>query len=91
MAGADGGKFNITTLARLPSRVQEGSPDYEKPGDANKDNVYEVTVQAKDGDGNIGMKAVKVTVTNVEEDGTVTLSQLQPSGWGRGDGQRYRP
>ena len=53
-------------------------PDYETPGDANKDNVYEVTVQAKDGVGNIGMKAVKVTVTNVEEVGTVTLSQLQP-------------
>ena len=35
-------------------------------------------MQAKDGVGNIGMKAVKVTVTNVEEGGTVTLSQLQP-------------
>ena len=35
-------------------------------------------MQAKDGVGNIGMKAVKVSVTNMEEDGTVTLSQLQP-------------
>ena len=54
------------------------SPDYEKPGDANKDNVYEVTVEATDAVGNTGTKDVKVTVTNVEEDGTVTMSQRQP-------------
>ena len=74
-AGADSGKFTITGWRVSSSWLQ---PDYETPGDANKDNVYEVTVQAKDGVGNIGMKAVKVTVTNVQELGTVTLSQLQP-------------
>ena len=73
-AGADSGKFTII----LGDLKFMASPDYEKPGDANKDNVYEVTVQAKDGVGNIGMKTVKVTVTNVEEAGTVTLTQLQP-------------
>ena len=73
-AGADSGKFTII----LGDLKFMASPDYEKPGDANKDNVYEVTVQAKDGVGNIGMKTVKVTVTNVEEAGTVTLAQLQP-------------
>ena len=41
------------------------APDYEKPGDANKDNVYEVTVEATDAVGNTGTKDVKVTVTNV--------------------------
>ena len=77
LAGADRGKFDPhpRMAAFSPSTLQ---PDYETPGDANKDNVYEVTVQAKDGVGNIGMKAVKVTVTNMEENGTVTLTQLQP-------------
>ena len=68
---------NSATWRTLTFKAPD-SPDYETPGDANKDNVYEVTVQAKDGVGNIGMETVKVTVTNVEEDGTVTLSHLQP-------------
>ena len=42
VAGADGDKFNITD-GRLRSRPK---PDYEKPTDANTDNVYEVTVEA---------------------------------------------
>ena len=74
LTGADRGKFNFDN----GELTFKAAPDYEKPGDADKDNVYEVTVQAKDGVGNIGMKTVKVTVTNVEEDGTVTLSHLQP-------------
>ena len=56
----------------------KAAPDYEKPGDADKDNVYEVTVEATDAVSNTGTKNVKITVTNVDEDGTVTMSQLQP-------------
>ena len=76
LTGADKGKFNFTVDGRLTFKAPP--PDYETPGDANEDNVYEVTVQAKDGVGNIGMKTVKVTVTNMDEVGTVTMSQLQP-------------
>ena len=53
-------------------------PDYEMPTDANTDNVYEVTVRAADADGNIGTMDVKVTVTNENEEGTVTLSKTRP-------------
>ena len=35
------------------------------PGDANGDNVYEVTVAATDGNGKRGTMDVKVTVENV--------------------------
>ena len=56
----------------------QGRARLREAGDANKDNVYEVTVEATDAVGNTGTKDVKVTVTNVEEDGTVTMSQLQP-------------
>ena len=77
LAGADRGKFALSDNGELTFKGP-ASPDFETPGDANKDNVYEVTVQAKDGVGNIGMKTVKVTVTNMEEGGTVTLTQLQP-------------
>ena len=73
--GADAGKFDISTNGDLMFKAQ---PDYEAPGDANGDNVYEVTVVATDDDGNRGAKAVKVTVTNEDEAGVVTLSRTQP-------------
>ena len=76
LAGADRGKFDFDiTNGDLGFKAE---PDYEKPGDANKDNVYEVTVEATDAVGNTGTKDVKVTVTNLDEDGTVTMSQRQP-------------
>ena len=74
MGGADGGKFTAVSGA-LKFKVK---PDYEMPTDANKDNVYEVTVQAADADGNTGMKMVKVTVLNANEPGTVTLDKVRP-------------
>ena len=52
-------------------------PDFEAPTDANRDNVYEVTVQASDTQ-LVGMRRVKVTVVNENEPGTVTLSTAQP-------------
>ena len=74
--GADSGKFNFDASGgELRFRDK---PDYEMPGDADKDNVYEVTITATDGVANIGTRDVKVTVTNGEEDGTVTLSQPRP-------------
>ena len=54
------------------------APNYEEPGDANRDNDYEVTVQATDSGANTGSLEVVVTVEDVKEDGTVTLSNLQP-------------
>ena len=74
VAGPDGGKFTATG-GELKFKAK---PDYENATDANTDNVYEVTVQATDGDGNRGMKSVKVTVENADEDGVVTLSKTQP-------------
>ena len=80
VAGADGSKFNIgnQTDGRLGELTFKAKPDYEMPTDANTDNVYEVTVRATDTDSNIGTMAVKVSVTNKDEDGTVTLSKTQP-------------
>ena len=74
--GADSGKFNFEAInGELKFKDK---PDYEMPGDADKDNVYEVTITATDTTDNIGTKDVKVTVTNEEEGGTVTLSQPRP-------------
>ena len=74
LEGADAGDFRISSGGVL-TFVRE--PDFENPGDADGDNVYEVTVTAKDGE-NTAMRDVTITVTNVDEDGMVTLSSQAP-------------
>ena len=75
LAGADGDSFEIGSDAIL---TFNSMPDFEAPGDANRNNVYEVTVQSTDTAANTGTLDVTVTVTNVEEDGEITLSNRQP-------------
>ena len=52
-------------------------PDYENAADGDGDNVYGVTVNATDGT-TTETTDVAVTVTDVEEPGSVTLSPLKP-------------
>ena len=62
------------------------SPNYEKPTDADDsddagdqgkgDNVYKITVKASSS--TTSKQDVEVTVTNVDEPGKVTFSQIQP-------------
>ena len=54
------------------------APDFEAKADSDKNNVYEVTVEASDGS-NVGKRDVTVKVTNFNEDGKVTLSGSQPT------------
>ena len=80
LTGADAGKFNIGNQAGgTPSELTfKAQPNYESPGDADGDNDYKVTVVVSDGKGNSDEHDVTISVTNVEEDGTVTISTLQP-------------
>ena len=84
VSGTDEGDFEISNEAgTLGQLTFKKLPDYEKPVDSNMDNVYMVTVVATDAGVNSKNKmtaerAVVVTVMNVEEDGTVTLSSVQP-------------
>ena len=80
VSGTDAGDFEISSPGELTFKEV---PNYEMPADANGDNVYMVTVVATDAgvDSKNKMTAertVVVTVTNAEEDGTVTLTSLQP-------------
>ena len=52
-------------------------PNYEAATDANRDNVYAVTVEASDGDLTTP-QALTVTVNNLNEAGSLTLSSEQP-------------
>ena len=43
LSGADGGKFDINETGATVILTFKASPDFEAPGDANRNNVYEVT------------------------------------------------
>ena len=63
LGGRDGGDFFITQGGTLYFR---SPPDYERPADSNRDNIYEVSIQPADGR-NTGSYPVTVTVTDVNE------------------------
>ena len=76
LMGPDGAKFSLSSDGELSFRTK---PDYEMPADANKDNVYEVTVRASDGT-LFDDRMVKVTVTPVDEAPEIIAGGLAISG-----------
>ena len=52
-------------------------PDFENPGDRNRDNVYQVTVVASDGQEQ-ATRAVTVKITDSDEAGMITLDPENP-------------
>ena len=60
--GADGGLFTINTTTGALAFI--AAPDFENPTDAGANNVYDVTVQASDGNGGTDTQAIAVTVQN---------------------------
>ena len=70
LSGPDASKFAISEGGVLSFK---SPPNYESAGDADADNVYMVTVNAAR-----GSTDVAVTITNVDEPGSVTLNDLQP-------------
>ena len=79
MKGADEGKFTIGNDSGDRGELKfMANPDFEKPGDANEDNVYELIVVVEDSDDNTAELAVRVEVSNVNEAGEVTFSVNTP-------------
>ena len=68
LVGQDRAKFQLSAAQVLSFREE---PDYEMPADANRDNVYEVTVRASDGTMHAD-HMVKVTVESVDEAPVIT-------------------
>ncbi len=66
----------LSFVASTP-RVAGDQPDFENPEDANEDGVYEVTVTATSGS-KTNPLSVRVTVTNAQDPGEVSLSARQP-------------
>lgn len=72
VSGRDGARF-VIPAGQLTFKE---APDFESPRDSGRDNTYDVTVVATDSSGNMGTKDVTVVVRNVQETGTITLSNL---------------
>ncbi len=64
LAGPDASKFQLSNDPPVLSFVSK--PDFEAKASADGDNVYEVTARATAG-GKTGERAVRVTVSNVDE------------------------
>ncbi|MBB5684264.1 PQQ-dependent sugar dehydrogenase [Sphingobium boeckii] len=58
--GADAAMFSITAGGALTFRA---APDFEAPGDADRNNIYQVTLSVSDGTANATL-ALSVTVTD---------------------------
>ena len=66
LTGDDAGAFTISATGALTFNAP---PDYEAPADADADNVYQVTLQATDLKGMMGILPMVVSVTDAENDG----------------------
>ena len=70
LTGTDAGDFTIDENGQLTFR---NVPNYERPADSGRDNVYNLTVRASDGR-NYGYLEVTVTVQDVNEAPTITTT-----------------
>ncbi|WPB83926.1 FG-GAP-like repeat-containing protein [Sediminicoccus rosea] len=69
LGGPDALLFAISATGEVTFRA---APDFEAPGDADGDNVYEITITARDGTTDGLPQAVAITVTNVIERSALT-------------------
>ncbi|MCX7417981.1 MAG: cadherin domain-containing protein, partial [Planctomycetia bacterium] len=70
-SGADASKFSITGAGVLTFNT---APDFENPTDSGTNNIYNVTVQANDGNGGLATQDIAVTVTAVNDNNPVFTS-----------------
>ena len=75
VVGTDGGDFAFTAEAGTRSGELSfaANPDYERPADSVGNNVYDITVNARDSDNKTGRINVTVTVEDVDEPADISF------------------
>ena len=91
IAGPDGAHFEYSTHGSGRRLHFIDPPNFEDPKDADRDNVYDVTLRVADRAGAGGEKSVRITVLNVDEIGTLTLTPEQPRHGEARDCDPHRP
>ena len=76
VSGRDGGDFVIDRVSG--TLAFRNTPDYDRPADSDRDNIYEVTIRAHDSRA-YGNLNVTVTVTNVNEDAPAVTGRTSHS------------
>ena len=71
LSGTDAGLFTINATTGEVRFTD--APDFEIPGDANRDNDYEIIVTASDGATTDATRAVTITVTDEDEVGNAPV------------------
>ena len=77
LAGADSSLFSIASSGRVSFA---SPPDFERPSDADSNNVHALTVRATPSSRGLSplSRTVAVTVTNVNEAGAISLTPPRP-------------
>ena len=70
LSGTDQDDFIIDPSSGAISFANK--PDHESPTDADTNNVYQVTLEVSDGNGNSASQALTITVTDINETPTIT-------------------
>ncbi len=83
LAGADAALFDIDAAGALTFLA---APDFEAPGDADGDNVYDVTVVASDG-ALTDSADLQVTVTDVVETPPLVINEVHYDNSGADEGE----
>ena len=76
LGGDDAGLFTVNSSTGVVEMVAR---DFESPADSGSNNVYNYTLIATDDDANSDSLAVAVTVTDVTESASLTLSGIADS------------
>jgi hypothetical protein len=74
LGGADAGRFTINASTGALSFV--APPDYERPADLDRDNLYELVVSAADGRGGTAQQAITVRVLDDPDEPVETATSL---------------
>ena len=78
LEGVDAGVLSIGRTTGQIAVAAGYSLDFENPVDSNTDNVYIIEIVADDGHGLIVRMDLEITVTDVDEPGSVVLSVTNP-------------
>ena len=87
LAGTDSDHFSIDSppgalrfsLQAVAPRIFSEPPDFEAPVDPDAANTYELTLLAKAGSSVTDTRTFTVTVTDVDEEGALSLSSTRPA------------
>ena len=77
LGGPDRRRLKLSAAGGLSFTAKKG-PDYEAPGDANRDSVYEVLVQARQAKLRTAPKSVRVRIGNRDDPGFLTFAPNAP-------------